>query len=191
MKKINPEILLEPIQALQKLMEISGCKWTVIGGIASSLLGKPRFTADVDAVILIELEEIPKIIKNAAKVGIKPRIRDIESFARKNRVILLQHNNSGINLDLSIGLLPFEIEAVENSKKRKVGKIAINLPTVEDLIIFKAVASRQKDLLDIDELVNTNKQIDKKKILRILKEFADILDKPEILIETEKILHKK
>ena len=63
----------------------------IIGGIAASLLGKPRFMADLDAVILLRVEDLPKLVDAAREQGITPRIADAEVFARKNRVLLLQH----------------------------------------------------------------------------------------------------
>ena len=187
-RKLSPAVLLGPISALQKLMDTIGCPWTIIGGVASSLLGKPRFTADVDAVVLVEPGALSSIIKNARKLGLEPRINGAEAFAEKNRVLLLKHKGSGINIDLSLGLLPFEEQAVKKSKKHKIGDISFYLPTVEDLIIFKAVAHRPQDMLDINELVRSHKKIDKKYIKKVVSEFAHILETPEILSDLKKIL---
>lgn len=50
MKSIDVlEPLLAPINALQRLFEIFDNQGVIIGGIAVSILGKPRLTADADA----------------------------------------------------------------------------------------------------------------------------------------------
>jgi hypothetical protein len=77
----------------------------IIGGIAASLLGQPRFTADLDAVLLLSTQELPKLIERAASEGLIARITEAEAFARKNRVLLLQHEASGINIDITLGVL--------------------------------------------------------------------------------------
>lgn len=51
--------LLEPLMTLQRLLEHFDNQGVIIGGIAASLLGKPRFTADLDAVILCVLRIYP------------------------------------------------------------------------------------------------------------------------------------
>jgi hypothetical protein len=51
--------LLEPLMALQRLLEHFDNQGVIIGGIAASLLGKPRFTADLDAVILLRVDDLP------------------------------------------------------------------------------------------------------------------------------------
>ncbi len=58
-------------------------------------------------------------------------------------------------MDLSLGLLPFEKQAIKRSKRFRIANIAFNLPTPEDLIIFKAVAHRPRDIEDIAEIART------------------------------------
>jgi hypothetical protein len=189
-KSLKHSILLGPLIILQKLMGVLGCPWMIIGGVAVGLLSKPRFTADIDAVILVNLEDLPQIIEKAEKLGLKPRVKDPIGFARKNRVLLFQHQESGVGIDISLGLLPFEKEAIQKSKRYKVGNVTLNLPTIEDLIIFKAVAHRPQDLLDIQEIINLHPKINKKYLKKHLSGFAQILDMPEIWADVESKLKK-
>lgn len=183
----NPN-LIEPLVALKKLMDDIGCPWTLIGGIAAGILGKPRFTADVDAVVSIKNEEITVFLKNAKKYGLVPRINNPEDFAVKNRVILLKHFLTGIGLDISLGLLPFEMEAIKGSRSYKIGDVSIRLPKAEDLIIFKAVAHRPQDMLDIQEIIKLHPKLDKKYLKKHLAEFAAILENPGIWKDIESLL---
>lgn len=120
---------------------------------AVSMLGKPRFTADVDAMMLLSDDELPRLMKAATEEGLVPRITDAIEFARQRRVLLLHHPTSGINVDISLGLLPFEVEAIERSVIHQLDPITIRLPTPEDLIILKAVAHRPKDWQDIRSII--------------------------------------
>jgi hypothetical protein len=172
--------LLPPLTALQRLLARFDDQGIVIGGVAASLLGKPRLTADVDAVLLLSVEDLPRLIKAAEQEGLVPRIADAQDFARRNRVLLLRHEASGINVDISLGMLPLEVEAVERSQVRQIGALAIRLPTPEDLIIFKAVAHRPKDLLDIQALIETNPGLDRERIERWVRDFAQLLEMPEL-----------
>jgi predicted nucleotidyltransferase len=171
---------LEPLRAVQHLLTAFGGRGVIIGGIAVSLLAKPRFTADVDAVLLMELDDLPHLLEEAATQGLVPRIPDIESFARKNRVLLLRHTASGIDVDISLGLLPFESEMVERSQWVKAASLRLRLPTPEDLIILKAVAHRPKDLLDIEAIVADHPELDKERIRHWVSQFAQALDMPEL-----------
>jgi predicted nucleotidyltransferase len=172
--------LIEPLTALQHLIDQFNQRGVIIGGIAASLLGQPRFTADLDAVILMSTEELPKLMEIAAQEGFVGRIADVEAFARKNRVLLLQHDASGIKVDISLGILPFEAEMVERGQEVLAGKIRLRLPTPEDLIIMKAVAHRPKDLSDIQAIAARYPDLDKERIQFWVEEFGKALDFPDL-----------
>ncbi|MEZ4594464.1 MAG: nucleotidyltransferase, partial [Chloroflexota bacterium] len=127
-------------------------------------------------------------LKLAAQVGLTPRLPDVVEFAKRSRVVLLEHQATGINVDISLGLLPFEIEAVERSQKHQIGAISVRLPTPEDLIILKAVANRPKDLLDIAEIIAANPDLDKQRVAFWVRQFADLLEVPELWLEVENLL---
>ncbi len=180
--------LLAPIQALQSLLSQFKDQGVIIGGVAASLLGSPRYTVDLDAVILIGFEELPQLLEKAAALGIEPRISDPTAFARKSRVLLLRHTASGTDIDLSLGILPFEIEMIERSSIVEIGVLKLRLPTPEDLIIMKAVAYRPKDLEDIQAIANSHPNLDKERIRFWVDQFGEALDFPGLWKEIEKIL---
>lgn len=168
--------LLEPLIAIQRLLAHFDNQGVIIGGIAASLLGKPRFTADIAVVILLKVDDLPILVDAASQQGITPRIADAEIFARKNRVLLLLHQTSGINIDISLGILPFEIEMIERSQELKVGGLHLRLPTPEDLIILKAVAHRPQDLIDIQAIATSNPGLDKERVQFWVKQFGAALE---------------
>jgi predicted nucleotidyltransferase len=180
--------LFAPIQALQNLLIQFNDRGVIIGGVAVSLLGIPRYTVDLDAVFLVSLDDVPRLLAEAAKQGIEPRIADPIGFARKNRVLLLQHSVSGMDIDLSLGILPFEFEMVERSRVVEIGSLKMRLPTPEDLIIMKSVAHRQKDLADIQGIAASHPILDKERIRFWVEQFGEALDLPELWQEIEKLL---
>lgn len=172
--------LLIPLQALQNLLSCFDNQGVIIGGIAASLLGTPRYTVDLDAVFLLSIEDIPQLIQKAAEQGIEPRIKNPIEFAWKSRVLLLRHVASGVDIDLSLGILPFEYEMVKRSQIVDIGPIQLRLPTPEDLIILKAVAHRPKDLEDIKAITASNPELDKVRIKFWVEQFGEALDFPEL-----------
>jgi predicted nucleotidyltransferase len=187
-KPINPPTLIDPLEALQHLLERFGNRGVIIGGVAASLLGQPRLTVDLDAVILLSIDDLPKLIEAAKQEGIIARISDIEAFARKNRVLLLQHESSGINIDISLGILPFETEMVERGQEFNLGGLHVRLPTPEDLIITKAIAHRSKDLEDIKAVAISHPDLDEARIQYWLEQFGAALELPKLWEEIEKLL---
>jgi len=180
--------LIAPILALQSLLSQFNNRGVIIGGVAVSLLGTPRYTVDLDAVFLLSFEDMPRLLAEAAKQGIEPRVSDPIGFARKSRVLLLRHTASGIDIDLSLGVLPFEIEMVERSTTVEIGSIKVRLPTPEDLIIMKAVAHRPKDLADIQAIAASHPGLEKERIKFWVEQFGEGLDLPELWRDIQKLL---
>lgn len=120
--------------------------------------------------------------------GLTPRITNAEQFARQNRVLLLRHEASGVNVDVSLGMLPFEEELITRSQPHALGELRLRLPTPEDLIILKAVAHRPKDLLDIAEVAKSHPQLDRARIKHWVGEFAATLEMPQLVEEVQRLI---
>jgi hypothetical protein len=151
-----------------------------IGGVAASILGKPRLTRDIDVTLMLDLSDVQILVLAASAVNITPRIPDELEFARRSRVLLLQHEPTGIGIDISLGAMPFEAEAIARGKVVDLEGLKVRLPTPEDLIIFKAVSHRLKDLQDIYDLIQANPGLDVARIRFWVTQFAETLEMPEL-----------
>jgi hypothetical protein len=163
----------------------------VIGGVAASLLGRPRLTRDVDAIVLGDELGWEAVVESARRYNIAPRIEDPIAFAQRTRILLLRHVPSSVDLDISLGALLFEREVVERASMITAGSIRVRVPSVEDLIIMKALARRQRDWGDIDGLLDVQPHIDFDRVRHWLREFASILEMPEIQDDFERVLRDK
>lgn len=185
---------LEPfraaIESLNRLLEKYNYRGVIIGGVAVSFLGKPRFTADIDAVFLLSTREISKLLERARIENIEPRIQNVEEFARKSRVLLLRHSLTKVDMDVSLGILPFEEELVERGSVKSFANLSVHLPSPEDLIIMKAIAHRSKDLDDIRTIADNNPDLDLARIEKWVRDFSEILEMPDLWKQIEEILKK-
>lgn len=183
---------LEPfraaIEALQRLLSQFNDRGVIIGGIAVGFLGKPRFTADVDAVFLLSIQDLPRFLQLAQVENIVPRIPNAEEFARKNRVLLLRHSSTETDIDISLGILPFEQEMVERARTQSFSNLSIRLPTPEDLIIMKAIAHRPKDLEDIRTIAGNHPNLERNRIEQWVKSFGDVLELPDLWDQVKSLL---
>ena len=187
-KDIRDNTLSPALESVCQLLQQEDVEGMIIGGLAASLLGRPRFTNDIDLIILDLDDRIPEFIQKLKNFGIKPRISDVEQFAAESRMLLLRHTESGINIDISMGVLPFEREAVERRHVESAYGLKIILPTPEDLIIFKSISQRPVDIEDIKAIIERHQDINVKQVLSTVREFADILEMPEICQKIESLL---
>jgi hypothetical protein len=124
------QIYHDPLESLQKLISRFDQRGVVIGGIAASVLGQARFTEDLDAMFLLSMQDITRFLNEAKQEGIEPRIENAAEFAKKSRVLLLKHTVTDTNIDISLGILPFEQEVVERSLMHEFDEtLQVRLPT--------------------------------------------------------------
>ncbi len=180
--------LLATLRDLVRWLAAAGARGAIIGGVGASLLGRPRVTRDIDAVVLVPEREWENFVRLGARFGFAPRRPDALEFARATRMLLMRHQDTEIDLDLSFGLLPFEEETVARAVLLAIGGVRAPVATAEDLIVMKAVAGRARDIADIEGLIAVAGEIDLERVRRWVKEFAAAMEMPEIALRLESIL---
>jgi len=163
----------------------------IIGGVAASVLGRPRLTRDVDALAVLPEADWAEAIRLAPQFNILSRIDNALQFAKRSRVLLMRHTTSGIDVDLTFGELPFERAAVANCENHDVGGIRVRLPRVEDLLVMKAIARRPKDVEDLQGLLAAHPDADVASARRWVREFATAMSTPDMLQEFEALLSER
>ncbi len=186
-----PGNLLRPLDDLRRWLDAIGTPAVIIGGVAVSFLGRPRFTQDIDALAMIAEADWEAALAAAPEHGLVPRIENPVEFARRTRVFLLRHVQSAIDVDVILGGLPFEQSAVDHGQVYEVGGISLRLPRVEDLLIMKAVAHRPQDLLDIEGLLESHPGADTDAVRKWVREFAAAAAMSDILDDFDKLLARR
>jgi len=167
-----------------------GVPYAIIGGLAVRQWGEPRFTQDVDATVMLPLEDPVPILREIAG-HFSPRLPDAVDFACRNRVLLVRASN-GVPLDISMGLPGYEEEVIARAVDWELepGKV-VRLCSAEDLIIHKAVAARPQDLRDIEGIVyRQGPALDAATVRRWLGAFAEVLAQPDLSERFEAVWRK-
>ncbi|MGH8263642.1 MAG: nucleotidyltransferase [Steroidobacteraceae bacterium] len=163
----------------------------VVGGVAASILGRPRATRDIDALVMLPEGKWAAVLAAAASHGIAPRIEEPLKFALRTRVLLLRHAESGVDIDVILGRLPFEQDAIGRAKFHNLGGVRVKLPQVEDLLIMKAIGQRPRDLRDIEGLLDVHPEVDLESVRQWLREFATAATMPDLVEGFEKLLAQR
>jgi hypothetical protein len=115
--------------------------------------GVPRLTRDVDAVVEGAAISTSDLAAELAEVGIVPRIADAVGFAAETLVFRARHAARGVDIDVSRGWLPFELEALAAASVASLAGVRVVVARAEDLVIFKAIAWRPQDQQDVERLL--------------------------------------
>jgi len=173
---------------LQSFCEERKWSFCIIGGIAVQHWGEPRFTKDVDITLLTGFGNEERFVDDFL-AAYEARVSDARAFALQNRVMLLR-SSQGIGIDIALGALPFEDQAVKRAVKIEMEPGAsLRLCTAEDLLVMKAFASRPLDWNDVRGILvrQGTRQLDWKYIDRQLQPLCEIKEAPEILTQLEKL----
>lgn len=179
------------LRHLSETLERLDINFAIVGGVAVALVSTPRYTADIDAIILNVDHRLEWLIDEMGKAGFKARADDQLNMTRRTRVLTLS-DSSGINVDLILGLLPFDEDLVDRASDvilNDSSTIRVALP--EHLIVMKAIAWRPKDQQDIRELVATNTQLDRIFIVDTFSQYAELMDVPERVSELMSMLERQ
>jgi hypothetical protein len=170
----------QALRAVARWLDTAQVPYALIGGVAVGLQAEPRFTQDVDVVVWTDDARWAGLLEAAADVGIRPRIDDPLPFATRTRVLLLSHEGV-VPIDVSCGALPFEQDLVEQAATIDVGSTSIRVARPVHLLVTKAIANRPRDRADIAALIEAHPDVDVGAARRVVAEFAQALDQPELL----------
>jgi hypothetical protein len=183
------QALLSALAATAAALESLPTRSMIIGGIAVIARGLPRQTIDIDATVWAESIDPETLLQAFAQHLLLPRIGDALDFARRHQMLLLRHEPSGTPVDLSLAWLPFEREALQRSTVVDFGGVSIHVAAPEDLIVYKAVAWRDRDRSDIERLLTRYRgEVDLDRIRALVREFALALDDPHRVDEFEALV---
>jgi hypothetical protein len=174
--------LVDAAYALHRFLVARDWSYCFIGGLALQHWGEPRLTLDIDLTVLAGFGDEARYV-DALLQAYEARIVDAREFALKRRVLLLR-SRDGVDIDLSLGALPFEKAAVARASAIELlpGK-PVRLCSAEDLVVFKAFADRPRDWIDIDSVIARQgvTALDWALIDSQLSELAALKEQPELV----------
>jgi hypothetical protein len=187
-RKSGERRLDDALKALASaLRDVQGA-WMIIGGIAVIARGVRRMTTDIDAVVLGDVIDPSNLLRILGRHDVRPRIEEAEAFAKKNLVLLLRHVPSGVDLDVSLGWTDFEREAIASSTRAAYGRASYPMARAEDLVVFKALAARPKDIEDAAALILMHPAIDLGRVRRRLADLAALAEEPALIEGLEEVI---
>ncbi len=142
-----------------------GLPYAIMGGIAVRAHGIPRPTYDVDFTLAVPRERLGELFAVIASRGYTVPEQYLKGWVDtvggmplvKVRLYL---DGRSIDADIFIVETPFQQGVIGRLVSAEVEGRSVKLVSAEDLILFKLVASRPRDLVDIQDIIFTQGELD-------------------------------
>lgn len=170
-------------------LDAAGIRACLIGGMVVSRWGQPRATKDADVSALAPYGEEARLL-DTLLARFAARRDDARAFALAHRVLLI--SAGGVGVDVALAAFPFELEVLDKSTPWPLGA-GLSLPTcsAEHLIVYKLVAARPQDLVDVEGIVRRQgTRLEVESIRRWGRAFAELKEDPDLLRPFENVWRK-
>ncbi|MBI5413409.1 hypothetical protein HZA42_03630 [Candidatus Peregrinibacteria bacterium] len=157
---------MNPYKKVFLELQKSGVEYLVVGGVAVNLYGYSRFTGDMDILLTLDLANLLKMEKVMKRLGYTERLpiqlHDLKD--KKNVKKLLTEKGMLAYTFISAKKPQLDIDILAGyslnfkkfyAKKTVIEAWGIRLPVIAlgDLMAMKRKAGRDKDLLDLQALL--------------------------------------
>lgn len=181
-----PKRLTTPLRKAIQTLEDNGHRYAVTGGIALSQWGVVRVTQDIDLKVLVSNLDYAGVRTLLTRAFPEPARRQ----APPNPFIVAVRID-GVIVDFLLTAPGYEEQIIARAVPRNLNGFSIWVCSAEDLIIQKVIAGRGKDWPDVEALlIEQHGKLDEAYIENWLSQFAEALDKPEMLTEYRRLNDK-
>jgi hypothetical protein len=179
-EQVSPHLVSAAEMVLDTL-DAAGFPACLIGGMVIARWGQPRATTDADFSVLAPYGEEERVL-DVLLARFLPRRPDAGAFALDSRVLLLA-TAEGVKIDVALAAFPFEIEAIDRATPWTLSEsVVLRTCSAEDLVIYKLVAGRPQDLIDVEGIVRRQGQrLDVDRIRQWGRIFAELKEEADLL----------
>ena len=153
------------IHELIAVFNRSQIPYVVMGGVAVRAYSIPRATYDVDFNLSVETSQLASLFSSIEELGytVPEAYRGgwIDTVGGMPLVkVRLYVKGKSIDADVFLTETPFQRSAMSRRVLTEVERQAAYVVTAEDLIVFKLIADRPRDRIDITDILFTQGELD-------------------------------
>lgn len=156
------------------VLQRTGVRYVVVGGVAVNLHGYQRFTKDVDLVIELVADRALKALQALEAIGYKPtvpvKLSDFadpairEGWIRDKGMMVFQMYSDQTRMSIDVfAQYPLDFDELwDQGTKIDLPSTSLRIASIDHLILMKRKASRPQDLLDIEQLEKIKRLLDER-----------------------------
>ena len=146
-------------------------------------MGKPfcytenlGLTKDIDITLGVDRDRIEDVLSFIKLLNLSVLVDNPREFAEQSLVLPCADSDSSIRIDFIFSSSDYEREAITRVNKVKLDNQLVQFVSLEDLIVHKVIAGRERDKEDVRVLLIKNPDHNKKLIQDSLATFDEAMD---------------
>jgi hypothetical protein len=147
--------LLSTFRAVASALEDEGIPYATIGALGRAVWSRPRATTDIDLAVASDAALWPRILAALSRLGLALTQQTPPGEEPPDTAFF--RVPGGVRVDLLIAKTEFEKEVLARRIKIDFLGTAVWVATPEDLVIYKLIAGRPRDLTDIAEILSAQR----------------------------------
>ena len=149
--------MVRAVELLSDAFAVRSIRHALIGGLATSMRGRPRLTRDVDFLLDVPQLTLPGLLDDLVERGfsLDPAVVVIAEYVREH---ITAFSFGPVRIDWLKPVLPFYSRALADAQPMDWSEgHSVCVATAEGLILTKMVAFRPQDQIDIETLLTANR----------------------------------
>lgn len=151
-----PSELSRAVELLAETFATRSIRYALVGGLATLVRGRPRFTQDVDVLLNVPQVALPGLLEDLSKRGFDFDMATvIREYIREHLTVL---RFGTVRIDWLKPVLPLYARTIADATFLPWTEgHQVRVATAECLILTKMVAFRPQDQADIEVLLSANR----------------------------------
>jgi hypothetical protein len=157
--------LTDVVFELAALFEKLSIPYAIMGGVAVRAYSIPRPTYDVDFTLSIERERLPKLFAEVEALGYtvpeayqRGWIDNVGGMSLVKFRIFLE--GKSIDADVFLAETAHQQEVMRRRRRDEVEGQTLWIVSAEDLVLFKLIADRPRDRIDVSDILFSQGALD-------------------------------
>jgi hypothetical protein len=148
--------LIRAVELLADVLAARSIHYALIGGLATLLRGRPRFTQDVDLLLEVPQLTLPAVLEELAQRGFTFDLATvIREYVQEHMTVL---RFGSVRIDWLKPVLPLYARTLADATSMTWTEgHPLRVATVEGLILTKMISFRPQDQADIETLLIANR----------------------------------
>lgn len=149
----------ELVRAVGLLVDVffaRSIRYALMGGLATILRGRPRFTRDVDVLLEVPQLALPGLLDELSRLGFDFDAATVIREYVQDHITVIHYG--AVRIDWLKPVLPLYSQTLDRASSLTwADGRSVNVASAEGLIVTKLVAFRPQDQVDIETLLSANR----------------------------------